>query len=109
VTGGPVVIRVWGPLDGTRTPFDGQYLVEYDPDRSGHDPEGRPMLAHVVTTPHVADARTFPTAVEAWACWRQQSSRWPTRPDGLPNRPLTAFTIEVESLAFARSRGKHTQ
>lgn len=99
---GPVVIRLWGLVDGTPTGFEGQFLVEYDPDRPGHDPHGRPMLAHVRTTPHVGAALTFPTGVEAWACWRQQSTRWPHRPDGRPNRPLTAFTIEVVSQATAR-------
>lgn len=102
---GPVVIRVWGLAGGDTTGFDGQFLVEYDPNRRGHDPDGRPMLAHVRTTPHPGAALTFPTGVEAWALWRQQSTRWPRRPDGRPNRPLTAFTIEVVDIDTATKEG----
>ena len=99
-----VVIVVQGLAGGIPTPFDGQMLAEYDPDRPGRDPTGQPMLATVRTTRFISEALTFPTAVEAWALWRQESTRVPRRPDGLPNRPLTAFTIEIVGADDARDR-----
>lgn len=78
------------------SPFDGQYLKEYDPNKRGKDPMGHDMFAHVVTTPSLEDAMKFPNQMDAWQFWRQPSTRWPIRPhDGMPNRPLTAFTISV--------------
>jgi hypothetical protein len=80
------------------TAFDGQYLEEYDPGRNGHDPHGRPMLAHVKTTPDPHRAMRFKTAGEAMDLWQAVDPRQPTRPDGRPNRPLTAFTITLQRL-----------
>lgn len=87
-------------LVGTHFPttFDGQYLVEYDPDRPGVDPDGSPMLAHIVASPDIERAKKFPSAREAMEEWRRISRSVPTRPDGKPNRPLTAFTVEVEKV-----------
>lgn len=81
------------------TPFDGQYLVEYDPERDGRAPDGAPMLAHVLTSPEKARARRFRDAADAWRLWGQTSKRRPLRADGKPNRPLTAFTIEITQAA----------
>ena len=86
------VLKIYGLANGGPTPFDGQYLVEYDPTRDGVDPNGDPMSAHLVTTPDVGKALKFQTAAEAMALWRKEHG---IRPDGLPNRPLTAFTVEV--------------
>lgn len=84
------IIQLVGLASGEPSAFDGQYLVEYDPTRSGRDPHGRVMLAHVVTTPDPADARRFADAAEAYGVW--------TAPSGLPyprNAPLTAYTIAL--------------
>lgn len=91
-------MRILSMADGTSTPFDDQWLVEYDPERDGTDPDGIPMSARVVTTLDRSMARRFTDAQEALACWRQVCRRDPHggRPDGGLNRPLTAFTIEVE-------------
>lgn len=47
------VIRILGLVDGTPTDFDGQYVVEYDPSRTGTQPvTGNPMpVFHLATTP----------------------------------------------------------
>jgi hypothetical protein len=90
-----VALRIVGLVDGSPSPFDGLYLVEYDPDRPGVSPDGRPMLAHIVATAERPQAREFPNALEAMKCWRTVSRTWPMRSDGQPNRPLTAFTVEV--------------
>lgn len=45
-----------------------------------------------------AKALRFPTAVEAMAAWTAVSRTRPVRGDGKPNRPLTAYTIEVSPM-----------
>lgn len=74
----------WGP-----TPFDGQYLVEYDPTREGVDPDGTPMLAHIVTTDDPGRARRFADLPTLHACWTLESGQPYPR-----NRPLTGYNIE---------------
>lgn len=87
-----VCIQIVSLSDGSESPFDGQYLVEYDPSRPGVDPRGEPMTAHLVTTPNRGNAREFRNTLEALECWRQAHG---TRPDGKPNRPLTAYHVMV--------------
>jgi hypothetical protein len=90
-TSGPVTMRILGLASGDMvTPFDGQWLVEYDPTRPGVDPTGQPMTAHIVTTPDRSQARVFPDGVTAWREWKRES--------GLPyprNAPLTAFSTSI--------------
>jgi len=86
----PHVIRIVALSDGTTTPFDGRWIVSHD---DAADFRGR-----TVTTSDKAKARVFPDAAAAFDYWRQQSALLPLRPDGRPNRQLTAFTIEVESV-----------
>lgn len=90
------VIRIVGLMTGAETSLDGKYLAEYDPSREGFDPDGRPMNAHVVVTDTVAGAKRFASSVDALAEWRTVSPLEPWRLDGKPNRPLTAFSIDVE-------------
>lgn len=90
------IVQLVGLASGEPTAFDGQYLVEYDPTRPGRDPQGREMLAHVVTTPDPAQARRFADAAEVHAVWTASS--------GLPyprNAPLTAYTIAVLPVALS--------
>jgi hypothetical protein len=46
-------------------------------------------------TADIAEAHHFPSKLHAMEVWRQQSKRVPYRPDGQPNRPLTAYTVEI--------------
>jgi len=85
-------IKIVGLSSGESTPFDGQYVVEYDPAREGIDPNGRVMTAHLVTTPDRAKAKEYKLE-EAIAELRRSHG---LRPDGKPNRPLTAFTVSIE-------------
>ena len=108
------VMRIRGPVDGTPTDFAGQYIVEYDPSRAGtHPVTGEPMTVfHLVTTPdpyrakHVAES-------EVTAIWRAVDRRNPTRADGEPNCPLTAFTVDAVPLGprrhLLRLRGEPRQ
>ena len=70
-------------------PEDGQYIKEFHPDT---DELG---LGTLVTTPNITEAMQFATAEEAMKFYRQQSKRCPLRMDGMPNLPLTAFTVEI--------------
>ena len=92
-----VVIQIVGLINGGRTAFDGQFLVEYDPGRNGVEPgSGRPMLAHIITTPDLAQATRYEPG-EALEVWRAVDPRQPVRGDGKPNRPLTAFSVEISA------------
>ena len=86
---------ILGLVNGDPTPFDGTWLVDYDPTRPGTDPGGRPMIAHLVTTDDPRQAREFGSAGEAEAFWKQAHG---VRKDGRPNRPLTAFVIEIRPI-----------
>lgn len=44
------------------------------------------------------EALKFEDPLDAWRCWRQQSTVRPLREDGLPNRPLTALSVIVEEI-----------
>lgn len=66
----------------------GEWVKSYDPDAF----DGR---GDVETTFDVSEALRFPSGGDAFAFWRTQSSVRPLRADGLPNRPLTAFSIEI--------------
>ena len=86
-----VVLQLVGMASGEPTPFDKQYLVEYDPTRGGTSPDGRPMVAHIVTTPERDKALKL-TVQEAFKLYKQS---YGIRLDGKPNRPLTAFNIQI--------------
>ena len=86
-------IKIWGDSHGNPTEFDDQYVVEYDPTREGVSPSGVPMNAHLITTPDPAQAKVYATAAEAFEEWRRAHGVRPW--DGKPNRPLTAFNVEI--------------
>jgi len=81
-------IFIHGLAIGTPTPADERWLSYYDPTKHGYRGEIR-------TTPDAKDALAFDTFEDAAECWRQSHG---TRPDGRPNRPLTAYTIEIKPL-----------
>jgi hypothetical protein len=84
------VIYIVGNALGTPNPHvDGLYLKNFTPDA---DLEGRGMIE---TCASVEDAKSFMTSSAALEFWRQQSRIRPLRPDGKPNRPLTAYTVEI--------------
>lgn len=84
------VLRIIGPAFGDDpSTLDGMWLKEYDPD-------GRDGRGAVKATRNREEAMQFADAGEAMACWRRQSKVRPLRPDGKPNRPLTAFSVEIE-------------
>lgn len=93
------VIRVLSLADGLQpTPFDGQWVKEYDPTRAGTSPDGLPMIAHLVTTSDPTEAVQYGSFREAAEVWRLADGR---RADGRTNRPLTAFNCTIEPLEEA--------
>lgn len=94
-----IVCRGLAGFDGSPQPVPpGSYLESYDPDARAGRGE-----AH--WTRDLTRALRFPDGGAAWECWRKQSTALPLRPDGLPNRPLTAFTVEVRAVEEVRSGG----
>jgi len=73
-----------------------EWLCQYDPD--GGNLEIDYPTGMIVTTDDPEQAIQFESFEEAFECWRQVSTRTPTRPDGRPNRPLTAFAVTIEPL-----------
>lgn len=67
--------------------FNGKYIAGYKDTACGRG---------AITWSNIfADALRFATPREALMYWRQISRTVPIRPDGRPNRPLTAFTVEL--------------
>lgn len=88
-----VAIRVLA-ANQHRVPQGGVWLVSADVDAF----DGRGDVAFS-TDP--AEAMTFASIREAMAFWKQPSTVRPYRPDGKPNRPISALTIEVVAVPEA--------
>lgn len=67
----------------------GEYLQAFDPE--AHDGRGDATF-----TPDKSKAKRFKSVEAAHKCWLTQSKTRPLRPDGKPNRPLTAFNMTFE-------------
>jgi hypothetical protein len=83
-----VIIKIVGAADGTQLGIEGQYLKSFDHDAFAG-------LGYGTFTFSRDQAKRFADAGEALEFWRKPSAVKPRRPDGEPNRPLTATTIEV--------------
>lgn len=87
-----VQIRLIRLADGRTSPLDGQYVVSCDV----NDTKGNLGFGNVTATTDPTKAKQFETTIDAWDYWSRTSTTTPRRPDGKPNRPLTAFTIELK-------------
>lgn len=83
-----VHLRILGLADGRPTPDEERYVVSCDVDAF----DGRGLLD---TTDDKSRAMAFDSVVEALEYWKRQSTVVPMRPDGKPNRPLTAYHVEL--------------
>lgn len=84
---GAVRIQLQSRADGSTDGLPvGSYLSSYDAD-------GNEGWGEAVWTDDPAEAIVFATATDARACWAEQSSLRPMRPDGELNRPLIAFSV----------------
>jgi hypothetical protein len=82
-----VVGRVEAVTCDGRTP-EGEYVRAYEPEKHG----GR---GEATFTRDLKHARLFPDLESAWRFIGQRPTSRPTRPDGKPNRPLMAFTLQI--------------
>jgi hypothetical protein len=85
-----VVIQIIAPAFGHDPEMEGKYVKEYDPDAN----DG---LGFVLGVLNPEEAKKFDSAGDALRFYRQVSTVRPVRPDGKPNRPLTAYTISIET------------
>ncbi len=81
-------IKIICTAHGPASEHDNRWLVEYDPD--GHGGAGL-----IVSTRAMSNAYVFENARKALEAWRAVSTIRPLRFDGKPNRPLTAWTVEL--------------
>lgn len=83
-----VIIRVLGSASSDWEPDTPTWLKAGDVE--AFDGRGDATL-----TSNVDEALRFESPVAALMFWRSQSETRPLRDDGQPNRPLTAFTVEI--------------
>lgn len=83
-----VVIRAVAFANGEPCPHAGEFLKTFD--HEAYDGRGFGTF-----TRHVAEAMHFPDHPAAFEFWRRVPKCKRRRPDGKPNRPLTALTVEI--------------
>lgn len=71
------------------------YLESWDLERD----RGRGFIKR---TADLEKAHKFADHQSAMTAWREQSRKYPYRPDGKPNRPMTAYHADITSLENAR-------
>lgn len=86
------VIRVEGFADGAPCPVAGWFVQSFDHDAAGGLGSGDFTL-------NPRRALRFGSRTMALLFWRQQSRKRPLRPDGQPNRPLTASSVTIAPLS----------
>ncbi len=82
------VIQIIANAAGFPCPFAGEYLMTFD--HEAHDGRGE-----IDTTTRLSRAMKFKTSIKAFEFYGRVSKSRPTRPDGKPNKPLTAFTVLI--------------
>lgn len=85
------VIQIMGPVGGRMPPVP-TYVLDFDPNADG----GR---GNVIMTQKREEAKRFDSTKQAYEFYMTQSTTVPLRPDGRPNRPLTAYNITIQSEA----------
>lgn len=97
---GQVVIRLIGAAGNSTVAGgpDSGWLKDYAPEHHGG-------LGEIFITQDPREAMRFPSTNAAFECYRAIPRTRPVRPDGKPNRPLTAWSIEIMSLAKALEGG----
>jgi hypothetical protein len=97
-------IKLIGRADGIASVRDGKWLVSCDVD-------ARDGAGEIMYSPIEDMARTFESAGDAMAYWQRTSTVHPVRlSDGKPNKPLTAYTVEISKVgggAYAEPTAPH--
>lgn len=91
----PHVIRAVAFANGAPCSIAGQWLKSFDFNADGGRGYGE-------FTDNWRKAKTFESQAEAVNYWNTMSTVRPIRKDGLPNKPLTATTCEIETVKQAR-------
>jgi hypothetical protein len=76
----------------------GEYVKTYDAHWQPFPRKPQYPSGKVVWTPHANEAMKFDSFTDAFNCYRETSTTYPLRPDGKPNRPLTAHSVEISVL-----------
>jgi hypothetical protein len=85
------VIKLIELAAGVHSPYEGWYVKKFRPPsmlKTGHYSDDGILIA----TPHIVDAKQFDSPGDAMEEYRREAG---TRTDGRPNRPLTAWTVEI--------------
>ena len=90
-----VVNWTQGDREAAAANVQGSYVATYDPDAF----DG---LGHATFTEDPYLAATFASFERALEFWQAQSKVRPLRDDGKPNRPLTALSVEIVSIADSK-------
>lgn len=85
------IIRIHSDAAGYPCEVAGQYVESFSHDVNGWRGVG-------TFTADRRKAMQFITFDEAWEFWGRRSRGYPTRPDGKPNRPLTAYSVVIEDI-----------
>lgn len=88
------LLQCLGFAAGIPCPHIGQYV-------EGGDHNAMDGRGFFTFTSDPAHAMQFATFADALKFWQQQSKVNPVRPDGKPNRPLTAMNATVVSIEYA--------
>lgn len=96
-----ILLSLTHPGDHLKTPHDGKFLAAYNASGRWTTPKGYPPEAslpqgEITSTGYESHAMTFESHEAAVEFWRQTVGD-KLRPDGKPNRPLTAFDVEILS------------
>ena len=83
-----IVLKILGYADGRPCAWDGMFVKSMD--FEAHDGRGS-----ISPTDDVEKAKHFISARQAYEYFNMVPANRPVRPDGKPNKPLTAFNLEV--------------
>jgi hypothetical protein len=83
-------IQIVGTGDGSPCKYIGQWLQKFDPEAY----RGR---GAILCTTNIRDAMLFDNGADALMFWNTQSKTVPFRPDGKPNKPLTAYSVVIDA------------
>lgn len=75
-----------------------QGTVAYGPYLQSSNPDANWGRGDETWTDELSEAKRFATFMDAMDCWKAQSTVRPIRPDGRPNRPLTAYSVEPQRI-----------
>lgn len=86
-------IKNYASLPGT--PWAHRYVQSFDVDFVPPEPNPPYPNGACVWTETIEEAHRFSSPAEAYIAYHSASTTIPFRSDGLPNRPLTAFSMLI--------------